>query len=82
MKIQKLSFSRIKNVLSRAELKKIMAGSDGMYYCCACQLGQGPPVEGYYYTSNNDCDNYCYNLFHPPYSDPSGYEVNSFYCGE
>lgn len=39
MKIEKMSLRSIKNVLSRAEMKKIMAGSCGIagfdnYYCC------------------------------------------------
>jgi hypothetical protein len=51
MRIQKLSFSGIKNVLSRAELKKIMAGSgsctpsctnEGLAIpCCTCDPGCG-----------------------------------------
>ncbi|HEY8782973.1 MAG TPA: hypothetical protein VIM16_15210 [Mucilaginibacter sp.] len=56
MKKEKLSLSSIKNVLSRAEMKKIMAGSGGcrtegescddyFYICCSyltCILGNSP----------------------------------------
>jgi hypothetical protein len=35
MKKEKLSLNGIKNVLSRKEMKKIMAGS-GIYACCQC----------------------------------------------
>jgi hypothetical protein len=64
MKTEKLSLKSIKNVLSRAEMKKIMAGSsgdcqlglcndDGSSYSCAagCQCAEfisGQPQEGYW----------------------------------
>jgi len=40
MKKQKLSLNGIKNVLSRTEMKQIMAGS-GIYYCCLCSWDGG-----------------------------------------
>jgi hypothetical protein len=48
MKTEKLSLKGIKNVLSRAELKKIMAGSGGCScgvgaaICCQCYSVSGP----------------------------------------
>jgi len=43
MKTEKLSLSGIKNVLSRAELKKIMAGSGGLSCGSTCDdLGRDP----------------------------------------
>jgi len=61
MNTQKLSLSSIKNVLSRAEMKQIMAGSGG---CCAHKAGWTDYQCGYssvgeaqaaadYYASNN-----------------------------
>jgi len=40
MKKEKLSLGSIKNVLSRKEMKQIMAGS-GIYYCCLCSWDGG-----------------------------------------
>jgi len=50
MKTEKLSLSGIKNVLSRAELKKIMAGSGGCVgFGIACNGTTGNTCcEGYY----------------------------------
>ena len=39
MKTQKLSLNSIKNVLSRAEMKKIMAGSGDCYNCTVYYSG-------------------------------------------
>ena len=70
MKTEKLSLKGIKNVLNRAELKKIMAGSGGP--CNTCGPG------GY-----NCCG--CYNSHppHPPYpliAAPCPYESCQTYC--
>ncbi len=40
MKTQKMSFGKIKNVLSRDEMKKIMAGSDDGCGTCTGYRGQ------------------------------------------
>ena len=76
MKIQKLSFGGIKNVLSRDELKKIMAGSgscspssctnDGLAIpCCQC------------YPTKTDCfQNVGYDYLKFP--SPIPYECNCF----
>jgi hypothetical protein len=63
MKKEKLNLGSIKNVLSRAELKKIMAGSGGQCYLCECWTGSklnGSSVE--YETPVNDCNNFCVNM--------------------
>ncbi|MFC0513594.1 hypothetical protein ACFFGT_05255 [Mucilaginibacter angelicae] len=67
MKKEKLGLNAIKNVLSRAELKKIMAGSGnrcdycgpGGYICCACYLNDNPnpSLKGPYCADS--CTNYC-----------------------
>ncbi len=42
MKTEKMSFKNIKDVLSRDEMKKIMAGSGAAYfYFCTCSNGTG-----------------------------------------
>jgi len=46
MKTEKLSLNGIKNVLSRAEMKKIMAGSSPQPNCCWCNNGTVQPVGG------------------------------------
>ena len=76
MKIQKLSFSGIKNVLSRDELKKIMAGSgsctpssctnEGLSIpCCTCDI-----------STLNPCDD-LYSVY-LKFSTPIAYECNCF----
>jgi hypothetical protein len=39
MKTQKMSLGNIKDVLSRDEMREIMAGSIGGYYCRSCCNG-------------------------------------------
>jgi hypothetical protein len=68
MKSEKLSLKGIKNVLSRAELKKIMAGSGGGCtgcspdnngpFCCSCYSGQYPSAP-YHLSCIGDCSTYC-----------------------
>jgi len=70
MKSEKLSLKGIKNVLSRAELKKIMAGSGGptctqcyneTATCCECIYSNGP--SGFYLlTSPGLCVSACQSL--------------------
>jgi hypothetical protein len=43
MKVEKLSLKGIKNVLSRSELKKIMAGGSYSPLCCLCEKTYPPP---------------------------------------
>lgn len=58
MKNEKLSLKGIKNVLSRTELKKIMAGS-GCCNCCYCyDVGGG----GGFTTPGTDCMSICGDL--------------------
>jgi hypothetical protein len=67
MKIEKLSLKNIKNVMSRDELKSIMAGSSnrcdfcgaGGYICCACFLGTNtcPSLLGPY--CHDTCAGFC-----------------------
>jgi hypothetical protein len=60
MKTEKLSLKSIKNVLGRAELKKIMAGSGpGGPYCCLC-YNLSPPSEAYTLSQNqSECGVFC-----------------------
>jgi len=72
MKSEKLSLTGIKNMLSRAELKRIMAGSagggptctqcvNGIATCCQCIFSNGP--SGVYFLSNPDsCEESCIAL--------------------
>jgi hypothetical protein len=39
METKKLSLKSVKNVLSRGEMKKIMAGSGGVTCCCSAWVG-------------------------------------------
>jgi len=76
MKIEKLSLSALKNVLSRAELRKIMAGSTnrcdycgtGGYVCCTCYWVDGSPAVVGPFCANS-CVGYCasYGLGSPFY---------------
>jgi hypothetical protein len=52
MKIEKMSLSNIKNMLSRAEMKKIMAGSSG---ACAgtATCGDGTIMSGIFVCNDN-----------------------------
>jgi len=50
MKIEKMSLKSIKNVLSRAEMKKIMAGSSGGGCSCANECNSDDDCPG-----NSDC---------------------------
>jgi hypothetical protein len=43
MKIGKVKFKNIKDILSRDEMKRIMAGSDGGLVCGACTWGSTVP---------------------------------------
>ncbi|MFC0513595.1 hypothetical protein ACFFGT_05260 [Mucilaginibacter angelicae] len=69
MKKEKLSLSGIKNVLSRAELKKIMAGSSnrcdycgaGGYVCCACYFNGHLSLKGAY--CHDTCAGFCQTGF-------------------
>jgi hypothetical protein len=72
MKKEKLSLAAITNRLSRAELKKVMAGSTGPcsfcgpggYNCCGCY--NTVPHNGYLVVGdacgNGSCDTYCHGL--------------------
>jgi len=73
MKIQKLSLSGIKNVLSRDELKKIMAGS-GSDVCCACWNTPNDPAY-IWDTGSETCTQFCVGL-----GWETGTSVNTFYC--
>jgi len=59
MKIEKLSLNGIKNVLSRAELKKIMAGSGSGPNCCWCNNGTVQPTGGASADSTPGCMEVC-----------------------
>jgi len=75
MKIEKLSLNGIKNMLSRTELKKIMAGSGGGCVggcggnntCCACEIdvyeGPPPPPPPYFlFCNTTDCNGACESI--------------------
>jgi len=59
MKREKLSLKGIKNVLSRTEMKKIMAGSSSGPNCCWCNNGTVQPVGGASASSTPQCVQVC-----------------------
>ena len=59
MKTEKLNLKGIKNVLSRAEMKKIMAGSGSGPNCCWCNNGTVQPVGGASASSDIGCMQVC-----------------------
>lgn len=59
MKPEKLSLHGIKNVLSRAEMKKIMAGSGSGLNCCWCNNGTVQPIGGASASNNTGCMQVC-----------------------
>lgn len=56
MKTKKLNFSEMKNALSRDEMKKIMAGSDGICPSKRCSCDGGIK-----YCCDGDCTGLCTN---------------------
>jgi hypothetical protein len=81
MKTEKLSLKSIKNVLSRAELKKIMAGSGGgcntcvsPNECCECLDNHGNPTGTYvsYCSGGLSCAIQCEELMPGEYTGAEG----------
>ncbi|MDB4903000.1 MAG: hypothetical protein JWQ63_2281 [Mucilaginibacter sp.] len=81
MKTEKMSLKGIKNVLSRAEMKKIMAGSGGCgtngNVCCQCTGNWGYPTVTAVDSSGLACSIFCESLSTNNYS---GYAVACSYC--
>ena len=54
-KIEKINFTKIKDVLSRYEMRSIMAGSGGGGACGGCQSPINPSSWAYCVTTGSGC---------------------------
>jgi len=59
MKKEKLTLKSIKNVLSRAEMKQIMAGSSSGLNCCWCNNATVQPIGGASASNDTACMQVC-----------------------
>jgi hypothetical protein len=85
METERLSLKSIKNVLSRAEMKKIMAGSGGgcgtcndiSVVCCSCYTGQYPSSPYFIYCGGHTCSAFCESTI----PGTTGAHVSCSFCG-